>query len=186
MGQIPDVGNCVSMDLKSAGNLLYLVGLTKNEMGGSHFHLVEKATGGAVPTVDTTVAKATFAAIHAAINAGTIRACHDLSEGGLAVAAAEMCFAGGLGASINLADVPTAENATDAEVRLFSESNTRLLCEVPVDLADRFEQLLAGVPCARVGVVESDPKLIITGESVAVAADVADLKEAWQAPLRWE
>jgi len=186
MGQIPDTGKCVSMDLKSAGNLLYLVGLAKNEMGGSHFHLVEEATGGAVPTVDTAVAKATFAAIHAAINAGAVRACHDLSEGGLAVAAAEMCFAGGLGASIKLNDVPAAENATDAEVLLFSESNTRFLCEVPVDQSQQFEQLLAGVPCAPVGVVESDPQLNITGESVAIAAEIADLKEAWQAPLRWE
>ena len=83
------------MDLKRPGNLLYLVGETKNELGGSHFALVNGLSGGQVPTVDADVARETFAAMHRAIRAGLVRACHDLSEGGLAVAVAEMAFAGG-------------------------------------------------------------------------------------------
>ena len=98
LGQVDDVGRCVSMDLKTPGNLLYLVGLTKDELGGSHFSLVEGLSGGEVPKMDAAAAKKTFVAIHKAIHAEVVRACHDLSEGGLAVAAAEMAFAGGLGA----------------------------------------------------------------------------------------
>ena len=106
LGQVDDVSHCVSMDLKEPGNLLYIVGVTKNELGGSHFAMVEGLSGGEVPKVDAQVAKNTFAALHKAIYTGLVRACHDLSEGGLAVAAAEMAFAGGLGARISLADVP--------------------------------------------------------------------------------
>ena len=106
LGQVDDVSRCVSMDLKEPGNLLYLVGTTKDELGGSHFAMVEGLSGGEVPKVDAQVAKNTFAALHKAIYAGWSVRVTTLSEGGLAVAAAEMAFAGGLGAKISLADVP--------------------------------------------------------------------------------
>src|SRR5205823_10538617 len=125
MGRVPDVRQCVSMDLKESGNELYLLGLTKDELGGSHYHLVHGLTGGVPPWVDLELAPRLFRALHAAIRAGLVRACHDLSEGGLAVAAAEMAFAGGVGADLTgPADV--APGSPDA-VRLFSESPTRFL-----------------------------------------------------------
>ncbi|HYW78431.1 MAG TPA: phosphoribosylformylglycinamidine synthase subunit PurL, partial [Thermoguttaceae bacterium] len=94
MGQVDDVSRCVTMDLKESGNYLYQVGTTRNELGGSHFALVHGLSGGQVPRVDAETAKEMFAALHNAIDAGLVRACHDLSEGGLAVAIAEMAFAG--------------------------------------------------------------------------------------------
>src|SRR5262249_43378253 len=95
LGLVPDVRRCVTMDLKEPGNLLYLVGATKDEMGGSHYNLVHGLDGGAVPRVDFEAAPAVFHALHSAITSGLVRACHDLSEGGLAAAVAEMAFAGG-------------------------------------------------------------------------------------------
>ena len=68
--------------------------------------------------------------MHRAIRGGLVRACHDLSEGGLAVAAAEMAFAGGLGARLQLDAMPASGELGDARRCLFSESNTRFLCEV--------------------------------------------------------
>jgi phosphoribosylformylglycinamidine (FGAM) synthase-like enzyme len=94
LGQVDDVETCVTMDLKGPGNLLYLIGETKDEMGGSHYNLVNGLTGGNVPTVDKEMAPKIFRALHQAIKQGLILSCHDLSEGGLAVAAAEMAFAG--------------------------------------------------------------------------------------------
>ncbi len=187
MGQVDDVRQCVSMDLKQAGNLLYLVGLTRNELGGSHFALVEQLEGGAVPQVDTDRARRTFIAIHQAIQTGCLRACHDLSEGGLAVAAAEMAFAGGLGASLSLTDVPHDLSEISDVVLLFSESNSRFLCEVSPDRQADFERQLADVPCAALGPVTSQRRLQITGtkERVLIDSDIADLKASWQAPLRW-
>jgi phosphoribosylformylglycinamidine synthase len=176
------------MDLKVAGNHLYLVGMTHEELGGSHFALVHALPGGRVPQVDPRAAKQTFAALHGALSARLVRACHDLSEGGLAVAIAEMAFAGGLGAVIDLARVPhtVTEDPHTAAILLYSESNTRFLCEVAVEKASEFETLLDGVPHARLGEVTAEPTLQISLDARrALVADLARLKAAWQAPLDW-
>ena len=187
------------MDVKTAGNLLYQVGSTKDELGGSHYALVNGLSGGHVPTVDAQLAKKTFAALYHAINSGFVRACHDLSEGGLAVTAAEMAFAGGLGAKIRLAEVPSSVPAAERsegfdEVLLFSESNTRFLVEVPHANRLHFEAALSEVPLAHIGEVTDSGRLQIAATPIAhrqlsaawlVDLDLATLKEAWQKPLRW-
>ena len=198
LGQIADVSRSVTMDLKHAGNVLYQVGATKDELGGSHLALVEGTTGGQVPKVNALLAKTTFAALHKAIDSRLVRACHDLSEGGLAVAAAEMAFAGGLGARIFLEQVPhhldlAAMTTVPAQLNatlLFAESNTRFLCEVPPDAVGHFESILGDVPHAAIGEVIAEPKLQIVNFDPAnpfhvIDADLAELKEAWQKPLRW-
>lgn len=186
MGQVADVAQCVTMDLKRPGNLLYLVGETKDELGGSHYTLVNDLDGGAVPTVDGLRAKATFAAIHRAIGDGSIRSCHDLSEGGLAAAAAEMAFAGGFGVELQLDAVPTGTARLSPTVKLFSESNTRFLCEVSPELAAVFEGQFSGLPVAKIGVVAEAARVTIKagGETLIDAANER-LKEAWQRPLRY-
>ena len=188
LGQIDDVGRAVTMDLKRPGNLIYLIGETYDELGGSHFALVHELTGGRVPQVDPQQARRTFAMLHQTINGGLVRACHDLSEGGLAVAAAEMAFAGGLGLQLNLDRMTTAGQSASDAVLLFSESNTRFLCEVAADKATEFESTLAGVSCARIGEVVQGPRLTVAGTGTAapvIDVSLVDLKEAWQAPLRW-
>jgi phosphoribosylformylglycinamidine synthase len=198
MGQVDDVRLCVTMDFKQAGNVLYLVGETKDELAGSHLSLVSGMSGGQVPQVNAAIAKNTFAAIHAAIAGEFVRACHDLSEGGLAVAAAEMAFAGGLGARIFLAQVPHQLNIPSQLMRrdadtnallLFSESNSRFLCEVPPDLVLHFEQLMGDVPHAAIGEVTDNARLQVIdfhpeNPDHVLDLDLATLKEAWQRPLR--
>jgi phosphoribosylformylglycinamidine synthase len=229
MGQVGDVSRCVTMDLKAPGSFLYQVGVTRDEMGGSHFAQVQGLEGGQVPKVDAAVAKKTFAALHNAIDSGLVRACHDLSEGGLAVAAAEMAFAGGCGARVFLGQVPHDMEADDASkqrlaelaetmpdeelhplatspsatsVLLFSESNTRFLCEVTEENAKAFEAALADVTCALVGEVTDTGKLEVIGLAqpipapdadmateigapIVVEAEIGELKEVWQRPLDW-
>jgi phosphoribosylformylglycinamidine synthase len=185
LGQVDDVGKCVTMDFKQSGSLIYLVGETKNELGGSHYLLVNGLAGGQVPTVDVTSARDTFAAIHRAISAGRVRACHDLSEGGLAVALAEMAFAGGLGARIDLGSLRTSGDASSAAVKLFSESNSRFLCEVSLEQRTAFEREFSNVPIAMIGSVTEDSQFTVTdGESAVLSARVVELKESWKAPLR--
>ncbi len=175
---VEDVRRCVTMDAKEPGSVLYLVGETRDEMGGSHYLFVNGATGGRVPRVDTAVGKRTFAALAAAIRQGLVRSCHDLSEGGLAAAAAEMAFSGGLGMTLRIDG--------RADIALFSESASRFLVEVKAEAAARFEEALAGLPLARLGEVAASPRLRISGsKGVVVDEAIADLKEAWQAPLRW-
>ena len=80
-----------------------------------------------------------------------MRSCHDLSEGGLAVALAEMCFAGGLGADVSLAPLAVEGDHLDDATRLFSESNTRFLVEVPQAKRDEFLKICSGTPLAEIG-----------------------------------
>ena len=187
MGQVEDVAHCVTMDLKSAGNHLVLVGVTRDEMGGSHFAFVNGLSGGAVPTVDPETAKQTFAAMHQAIRSGLVASCHDLSEGGLAVAAAEMAFAGNVGALVDLSAVPVASDELSTTARLFSESNTRFLCEITPASAPQFEALFANLPHARIGQTHLQPELTIatsSGSPPCLKSTLQELKQAWQSPLQ--
>ncbi len=128
-----------------------------------------------------------MAALSRAIAAGQVRSCHDMSEGGLAVAAAEMAFAGGLGASIRLADVPLGEAVPRPDVVLFSESNSRFVVEVSPEESESFRAVLSGLPCGEVGVVEAEPRLRFVGTDglPVLEAPVAELKAAWKRPLDW-
>ncbi len=186
LGQIDDVRLCVTMDWKQPGNPIYLVGATAEELGGSHWNLVRGLSGGKVPRHNAEAARRTFTALHRAIAAGCVAACHDLSEGGLAAAAAEMAFAGGFGASLNLDAVPTPNPDLPIVARLFSESNSRFLCEVRRDRAADFERLLHEIPVARLGQVNDTSTLaFISAQREVVRAAIQDLKEAWQRPLAW-
>ena len=113
-----------------------------------------------MPRVDLTRAPRILAALHGAIQAGLVVSCHDLSEGGLAVAAAEMAFGGGLGMTLDLARVPAtpAPDGWDADAyRLFSESCTRFLVEIAPAHAAELEGRFSGLPCALVGEVRAEP-----------------------------
>jgi len=187
IGQIDNVEKAVTMDLKEPGNRLILVGRTRSELGGSHFAFVQDLDGGTVPRVDFAQAPKTLAAVHNVLRAGLARSCHDLSEGGLAVALAEMAFAGGLGVEASIAGVcPEAGDAVDA---LFSESQTRFVLEVPEEHADRVLSILqAGdAPALDIGRVAAEAHVRVTSTTGELLIDsrLADLKASWQSPLKW-
>jgi phosphoribosylformylglycinamidine synthase len=140
-----------------------------------------------VPKVNPTKGKKTMNALSNAIAKGLARACHDLSEGGIGVAAAEMAFAGGLGITIYLEKVPLGEAINRSDFVLFSESNTRFLVEVPSNSKQQFEKTMKDVDFAAIGEVTADNKLQIYGLSghQLISAPIDALKEAWQRPLRW-
>jgi phosphoribosylformylglycinamidine synthase len=198
LGQVDDVRRCVTMDLKKAGSVLYQVGLTKNELGGSHYSLAAGLTGGRSPQVDPVTAKATFAALHRVLQAGYVLACHDLSEGGLAVAAAEMAIAGRLGTRLYLTGI--RHNLTAADAReipgglatalLFSESNSRFLVEVPVESVGHFEETLGNVPHSAVGEVLDSKDFVIAdidpmAKNHLIETNIDELTNAWKSPLNW-
>ena len=183
---VPDVRKCVTMDLKEPGNYLWLVGATRMEMGGSHFNLVNGLEGGRVPAVDPVAGPKALAAMARAISMGLVRACHDLSEGGLAVAAAEMAFAGGLGLNMFL-EQAQVKALTGETALLFSESPSRFLVEVRERDFGPFERATDGVPRGCVGQVTETGRLEMIGRGRAkiLNAAISDLKEAWQRPLKW-
>ncbi len=185
MGQINDIGLAVTMDLKRAGNAIYLVGQTHQELGGSHYSLVNGLCGGEVPKVDLPRAKLTFATVHAAMQKRLIRSCHDLSEGGLAVTVAEMSMAGRLGVRVDAAGL---EAELDDVGRLFAESNTRFAIEVTREneptIASRFND--ANVPLRRIGEVTGDDRVVISiGENKLVDEPIEALVSRWKSPLDW-
>ena len=154
-------------------------------MGGSHFSLVNNLDGGRVPQVDPELAKRTFARLHDAIKQGVVCSCHDLSEGGLAVAAAEMAFAGGVGVEIDVTRTPVGSESLTTTSRLFSESNTRFLCEVTPEHAAAFESTLSDVANAKIGDTNASNRLKFIESShqkTLIDAELAELKAAWQDP----
>jgi phosphoribosylformylglycinamidine synthase subunit PurSL len=187
MAVMDDVDKAVTMDCKKAGNPVYIIGNTYKELGGSHYYALHGQVGSSIPKVYPERGKELMDALSSATARGIVRACHDLSEGGIGVAAAEMAFAGGLGITLNLKDVPLGEKIERDDYILFSESNTRFLAEVALKDKTAFEKMMADTDFAEIGKVTDTRKLVVNGlkGKTVLEADVAELKEAWQKPLRW-
>jgi len=174
------------MDLKTPGDLVYLVGPTYAELGGSEYYGTRGFIGRSVPRVRLKDARKTMNRMTRAIDAGCVRACHDLSEGGLAITAAEMAFSGGYGLDIWLSNVPQSKEIQRDDLLLFSESNSRFLVEVPKVRKERFEALMEGAIYSLVGKVRKERSLSVWGldGGKAVEASLAALMEAWKTPFR--
>ncbi len=184
LGIIPDVRRAVTSDLKEAGNLLYVVGLTRRELGGSEYYRLMGFLGRSVPKVYLDEGPRVMRRMVEAIDSGCVRACHDISDGGLAVAVSEMAIGGGLGAEIVLSKVPAVGEMREDHI-LFSESNSRFVVEVPEDRAGDFERIMADVPHRAVGRVLRDGVVRFIGlrGGVVVEAGVDELTEAWKGYL---
>jgi len=208
---IADISKITSMDLKSPGNLVYILGGTFDELGGSHYYAIRGFIGNNVPKVNPRRAIKLMKALQRAISAGVVRSCHDCSEGGIGVATAEMAFAGGLGLEINLRDcsyLPPAEGGGRIgtvpirnDTILFSESNSRFIVEVEPKNQKKFEKIMCGEKsplaplcergnggiCSVIGKVRKDKKFIVYGLNgkPVVNTNISELKESWQKTLRW-
>jgi phosphoribosylformylglycinamidine synthase len=187
IGIMEDATKAVTMDFKEAGNAIYLVGETKDELGGSIYLDTLGQLGNTVPQVNFKTGAKIFKALNRATKSGLVRSCHDCSEGGLAVAVSEMAFSGGLGADIDLRKVKYSGKSKRDDVILFSESATRFVVEVELGNTKKFEALLKGLPAKRIGQVMSNRSLMVVGlkGKVSLQSDINELKEAWQKPLRW-
>jgi len=166
VAHVPDAGRCVTPELTKPGNVVALLGTTAPEFAGSHLDLLlgEPDDTGTAPQPDAG-APARYRRLHAAMRAGLVMACHDVSEGGLAVALAEMCIAGRRGIAVD--DLPHPDPAT----ALFAESTGRLVVEVAPDDADEFARL-AG-PAHRLGTVTAERVLALPGLMPITVAELA-------------
>lgn len=190
---IDDVAQTVDMALKTPGNLLFLLGTTRNELAGSHYaEVIDPASFERffpqtdVPHVDIPHALQTMKALGEAIRRGMVRSCHDLSEGGLAVAAAEMSLAGQLGVALDVSPIELADgtNGDANTVRLFSESASRFLVEVTPEQLGAFEKHMRTNEVEDVtylGTVTNTGRFIVReGEAELVNLSVVELQEAWK------
>ena len=180
IGQIDDVKKAVTMPLKDAGDVIYVIGETKDEMGASAYYrklAEEQGTpmnyGGTVPAVDGETALKIYAAMNKATDAELLKSATTPSKGGLAVSLALTAIGGQFGADVDLSGV-----SDDAATALFSESNSRFIVTVAPEKASEFESLFAGLPIAKIGAVTADKKLAVRGSvSVDIDALVKPFKE---------
>ena len=182
LGQLDDVRRAVSPDLKAAGNRLAIVGMTRADLAGSQLALTGRVAGGDVPAVDVAACRAAIHAVAAARRAGLLQSCHDVSDGGLLAAVAEMAIAGRLAARIALADVPAAAAAIGHDLTIaFAETPGRFVCEVRPEQAAEFARCLGGVPWAWIGeVVGGDELEIVAGGGGGDRVAVRRLAGAWR------
>lgn len=183
IGIIPDIYKAVSMDVKHSGDLVYVIGVTKNELGGSEYASIFKLEGGSVPKVNGSQAKKSYDRLFEAIQQGWIASCHDCSEGGLAVALAEASFAGEKGIEVELNQAPCEGKLSSAEI-LFSETASRLVVTVSRKHAQQFEDLFKDVPMGKIGYVREDKQLIIHHDHhPLIDIDLFSLKNSWKGTI---
>ncbi len=182
VGIVPDVQKTVTMDFKQADNLIYVLGETRDELGASHYAKIHKLEGGVVPQPVANPLER-YRALHEAIQAGLVQSAHDCSEGGLAVALAEMALAGRLGV---VAGFTTENPLLDAQTTLFSETAGRIILEVRPEDSERFEALFAGQSLSLFGNVagaEEDEIAQFTifwdGDAI-LDTDIDALEQAWR------
>jgi phosphoribosylformylglycinamidine synthase subunit PurSL len=186
LGVIDDVTKVVTMDAKRPGDMVYVLGATRHELGGSEYYDLLGHLGNHVPRVDAATARRLYEALSAAMAQGLVASCHDCSDGGLGVALAETAFAGGFGLQVDLRCVPGANELRD-DVTLFSETPSRFVVTVRAQHMAAFETFLQGLSWAAVGQVTDTPAIQVVGRSGALLIDagIERLKAAWQAPLNW-
>lgn len=177
VGLVHDTDHITTQGFKSAGDIVFLLGDTKAELGGSELQaVVHGVVEGRPPQLDLDVEKKLLSAVLEAIQGGLVRSAHDLSEGGLAVALAESCISGGIGAKVNVASELRSDFA------LFSESQSRILLSASPEKAEALEKLLAerGVPTERIGVVEGSELNVAVNGTGVLNKPVEQLKRVWE------
>jgi len=181
-GVVEDASHVHGSSLRRSDSVLFLVGNTEDEMGGSVYARVKGVKDCKVPQTDCAANFAIYKQYYdKALTQGLVLSAHDLSEGGLAVAAAEMAFSGKGGITLNLDALPTVGGWKNNAVPCFGESTGRFLVEVDPDMADEFAAAMAGTPCARIGSATTDGKLTITaGGATVLQAEIAELKNIWK------
>ncbi len=184
IGIMPDVNKSMTSDFKKPGDKIYLLGLTRREMAGSEVSGELKLKGCRVPKVDAGSALVRYRKICEAIGKGLVTACHDLSDGGLAVAVAEMALGGRLGACIDLARVRSNEELNHLEA-LYSESASRLLLTASAENAAAVEALF-GSDASCLGEVCSCSRLVVRDNDAPLfSCEVEALAAAFKSTLNW-
>ncbi len=184
VAKIDDVRKALTMDAKKGGDLVYVLGITRPELGASEYAGQYGAIGNSVPKVREQEALAGYRSLAKAISEGLLASCHDCSDGGLGVALAETGFAGGLGLDIDLGKVPM-EDIDREDILLFSESQSRFVITVSPAKKEEFENTMAGIAIAQVGTVIDDPVLQLQGFAgeIILNETMAELKSCWQKTL---
>jgi phosphoribosylformylglycinamidine synthase len=184
IGVIDDVVKCISMDSKVPGDLVYVLGVTRNELGASEYYAYFGYTGLQVPTVRSQQFLALYRALEKAIEAELVASAHGIYRGGIGIHLALVAMAGELGLQAHL-DRISREGVDRNDIALFSESAGRFIVTVDPENRRRFEALFNDCACACIGQITSDPVVTISGidDRPLLSLPVTELKEAWKRPF---
>jgi len=187
MARMPDVRQAITMDVKQPGDVVFILGETRAELGASEYYALHGAIGNRVPQVDAQRARVLYEALSQAIQHGLVTACHDCSDGGFGVAAAEMAFAGGFGMHLDLRAMPREPGINRDDFLLYSETASRFVVTVPPQHCEAFQELLRPCAIGEVGSVLNTSDFVVVGLSgnAVIRSDIVTLKESWQRPLGW-
>ena len=181
---IEDITRCVTMDAKIAGDLVYVLGTTRNELGGSEYYEHLGYVGRNVPEVRAAEFIPLYRNLKSAIENDLVASAHGIYRGGLAVHLAKVAMGGDLGMKVNLAQVPKYDVGRD-DVLLFSESAGRFIVTVDPAKREAFEGLFKGLACACIGTVSEEPDVVVRGieDNTIMTVSVEGLKAAWKKPF---
>ena len=179
-----DVRTAMTLDAKCAGDLVYVFGETKDELGASEYYCLHEVVGTNVPMVDPKKNGLLYRALSDAITNGLVASAQSIHRGGLGVALAKTAVGGMLGMNVTLTDLPgVVEND---RVALWSESQGRIVVTVAPEKKRAFEQKLSGNPFKEMGVVRGDPTFTIAGigGKQIVKTTVQELKKAYESTFK--
>ncbi len=181
---IKDIRKCVTMDAKVPGDLVYVLGETKNELGGSEYYLRMEKQGLHVPKVDVKETWPVYLSLHRAIDEGLVASAHAVSRGGLAVHLALVAMGGNLGMDIHLDEVSGAASLSPTRA-LYSESAGRFIVTVDPRKKEIFESLFKGTKVTPVGVVTDKSFLSVydQGQRLILDENIHELKKCWMKPF---
>ncbi|MGD9238243.1 MAG: AIR synthase-related protein, partial [Desulfobacterales bacterium] len=181
---VEDIRNCVSMDSKMPEDLIYVLGITRNELGGSEYYAHFGEIGLNVPRVQAENFWPVYQALSQAIARGLVASAHGIYRGGLGVHLAMVAMGGNLGMQVDLKRVPAAGVIRDVTL-LFSESAGRFIVSVDPNQRRDFENLFEPATCACIGTVTASPQFEIRGldRTTIISLAVSELKAAWKKPF---
>jgi phosphoribosylformylglycinamidine synthase len=184
IGVVPDVCKCTTMDSKMAGDRVYVLGITRDELGASEYYAHLGYTGCNVPQVCIRENLELYRALEQAVAAERVASVHGIYRGGLGVHLAQVAMGGQLGLTVELKRVPGAAVVRDDQL-LFSESTGRFIVTVAPENTAAFESLMAGQPAACIGEVTEAPVLKISGLDgrEIIQVSVQEMKAAWKRPF---
>jgi len=183
ISKMDDVENMVSMDFKNEGDRIFIIGETKNELGGSEYYIYHGINrDGFIPKVDAGKFMRSYKLLKKAIDSKLVKSAHDLSDGGFATALSESAFAGALGAKVDLRKIPRSVDVTRNDTLMFSESNGRIIVSVAPANVEKFLEVMKGTDMDEIGEVTSSGFVKMTGldGSVVVNLSINELKKNWK------
>jgi len=192
IGLINDINKAVTLDFKFPGDLIYLIGLTEDETGGSEYNALagelktgKKYTGTNVPQVNTGLFKKTYKAVENAIRQELLASCISIERGGLAVAVAKSAIAGMLGCSAGLSGIKNTEIRRN-DILLYSETQGRLLVSVNPVNKQKFEKCFTDIPFYCIGKVNDDNSFVIEGISgnIIINTDIREIETEYKKRLK--